>query len=376
MLSFYKKYYRTAFDIALIVLTVYLFMLAFSFLYKIAAPIFLSFVIYAMIEPLAAFLHRRGMKKAIASAIATIVFVLTIITLLVLAGIVFAAQITILANRLPDYFMIAQREFLNFIEWAQEQSNLVPQELTDKAADYSSKLAEFASTIGTAVLMWFVATVSSVSTFIVNFVIGIILAYFLSSEIEFWKKFSREKVPRTFKTAFFFLRDNVFKGIVTYLKAQAKLVSITFLVIWLALLALGVDNSFSIAVLSAIFDVLPLLGVPLVFIPWIAYLLITGQTTMAIILTALLLVVMITRQVLEPKITGNSLGVSGFTMLSFMIISLSLFGVAGLILSPILIILLKALLDQGYLQKWIRMPVDEFDGPANPPAPPQSPAPN
>ena len=63
MRSFYKKYYKTAFDIALMVLTVYLFMLAFSFLYKIATPVFLAFVIFAVIEPLAKFLHRKGMKK-------------------------------------------------------------------------------------------------------------------------------------------------------------------------------------------------------------------------------------------------------------------------------------------------------------------------
>jgi predicted PurR-regulated permease PerM len=65
--------------------------------------------------------------------------------------------------------------------------------------------------------------------------------------------------------------------------------------------------------------------------------------------------------VLEPKITGNTLGVSAFTMLSFMIVSLSLFGVAGLILSPVLIILLKALMDQGYLRRWIRLPKEEFE---------------
>jgi predicted PurR-regulated permease PerM len=72
----------------------------------------------------------------------------------------------------------------------------------------------------------------------------------------------------------------------------------------------------------------------------------------------LLGLVILVRQILEPKITGDTLGVSSFTMLSAMIISLSIFGVSGLILSPILIILLKALYDQGYLSRWIRLPED------------------
>ena len=40
MLSFYRKYWRTAFDIALIILTVWLIMYLFSYLYRIATPIF------------------------------------------------------------------------------------------------------------------------------------------------------------------------------------------------------------------------------------------------------------------------------------------------------------------------------------------------
>ncbi len=79
---------------------------------------------------------------------------------------------------------------------------------------------------------------------------------------------------------------------------------------------------------------------------------------MAIELSILLVVVVLVRQILEPKITGDSLGVSAFTMLSAMIVYLSLFGISGLILSPILIILLKALHEQGYLKRWIRLPED------------------
>jgi predicted PurR-regulated permease PerM len=83
-----------------------------------------------------------------------------------------------------------------------------------------------------------------------------------------------------------------------------------------------------------------------------------GQSTLAIELSILLALVIIVRQILEPKITGDTLGVSAFTMLAAMIISLSLFGISGMILSPILIILLKALHEQGHLKSWIRLPED------------------
>lgn len=142
------------------------------------------------------------------------------------------------------------------------------------------------------------------------------------------------------------------------------MISITFIVILIALVSLGVDNAFVISVIAAILDILPLLGVSALFIPWIIYLFIVGQVSLAIWLTVLLVVVTLTRQILEPKITGDSLGVSAFTMLAFMIISLSIFGIAGVILSPILVILLKSLYDQGYFHRWVHAPIGEYDTPS------------
>jgi len=77
-------------------------------------------------------------------------------------------------------------------------------------------------------------------------------------------------------------------------------------------------------------------------------------------------VVLLMRQILEPKITGGSIGVSAYTMLVCMLVSLSLFGVAGVILSPVIVILIKQLHAQGYLRRWIRPPLDYDDPPDGP----------
>ncbi|WP_019536959.1 sporulation integral membrane protein YtvI [Paenibacillus ginsengihumi] len=364
MLSFYRKYYKTAFDIALIVLTVYLFMLAFSYVYKIATPIFFAFVIFMIIEPFAKFLHRRGVNKSIASAISAVLFVLIILGVITMGGVIFTAQIMNLIGKLPDYTDLLEKQIALRSDELRSLIGSLPPLPEDVMAQiktylngFAGKLTAWASSFLTGTL----TAISSFSSFVVNFAIGLILAYFLSIEIDTWKRVADEKTPNTFKNAFYFLRDNVLKGIVTYIKAQAKLISLTFIVIFAALLALGVDNAFSIALLAGVLDVLPLLGVSTLFIPWIVYLFIVGKISLAVWLTVLLVVVIGTRQILEPKITGDSLGVSAFTMLAFMIISLSLFGVAGLILSPILIILIKALYMQGYLKRWIRMPEEEYE---------------
>jgi sporulation integral membrane protein YtvI len=358
MLSFYKKYYKTVFDIALIVLTIYIFMYLFSYLYRIATPIFLSFLIFAAIEPLARLLHRRGLKKSLASAISILLFILIILGALVGIGIVFTNQISSLSDKIPIYADILQQQIALTADYLHTKWNALPAGVADKSKEYAGTFTKFGGTIASGFFLWLTGWLTSFTSFIVNFTIGIILAYFLSTEIEAWKKMTTDNTPQTFKKAFFFLKENVFIGILGYIKAQLKMVSITFIVILIALFIFGVDNAFSIALLAGVFDLLPLLGVSTVFIPWIIYLFAVGQSTLAIELSILLALVIIVRQILEPKITGDTLGVSAFTMLSAMIISLSLFGISGLILSPILIILLKALHEQGHLKRWIRLPED------------------
>jgi sporulation integral membrane protein YtvI len=357
MLSLYQKYWRTAFDIGIIVLTIWLTMYVFSYLYNLATPVFLSFLVFWCIEPLAKRLNRWGFPKSIASGISVMLFILVILAIFIGLGFIFTQQIIQISQDLPKY----QEQVTSIIGNMQGRIAALPPDIESKLNDamifVTNQGAKWAGTF----LTWLAGMLTSFSSFVLNFSIAIILAYFLSLEIETWKKLSSERSPKTLKVAFEFLRNNVFKGIGAYLKAQGKLISITFAVIFITLLILGVKNAFSIALLAGVFDVLPLLGVNTLFIPWIVYLFITGETKLAICLTVLLLIVTLTRQILEPRITGQTVGVSAFTMLAFMMISLSLFGVAGLILAPILMILLKALYDQGYFNTWIRYPRDEFN---------------
>ncbi|MEC0202419.1 AI-2E family transporter [Paenibacillus lautus] len=362
MLPLYKKYWRTAFDIGLIVLTVYLIMFIFSKLYQIAAPVFLSFLVFLIIEPFSKFLHRRGLPKPFAAAISVLLFLLVILGILFGAGALIVSQFMNLQDNLPGYTKTIQKHFSESLLFLQSKLDALPPDLTDRLNGYFQDITTFAQGAAESFFHYVVGFMGSFSSFIANFGVAIILAFFLSIEIGSWRRIAKDKTPKTIKTAFVFLKENVFKAIGSYLKAQMKLVSITFVIVYIGLLILGTGNSLSVALICAVFDVLPLLGVPVILIPWITYLFIVGNTGLAIGLIVLLAVVVISRQLLEPKITGNSIGVSSaFLMLSFMMISLSIFGVAGLILAPILLILIKELLTQGYLKQWIRLPSEEFD---------------
>lgn len=287
-------------------------MLLFSYIYRIAAPIFLAFIIFLIIEPLARLLHRRGLKKPMASAFSTLIFVLLVLAVLVGLGVIVASQILALKEIIPRYTALLQEQINYRIpdlqnRWASLPPDLV-QQIKDYFASFTDNLSKIATYLLGAIYGFLTSFSGAIFSFAANFVIGIVLAYFLSTEIDFWKRSAAENTPRTFKTAYYFVKHNVLRGIIGYIKAQLKLVSITFAIVLAGLIILGVGNAFSLALLSAFFfDILPLLGVPVIFVPWIVYLFIVGNTNMAVSLLVLLAVAMGTRQILEPKITGDTL---------------------------------------------------------------------
>lgn len=361
MLSFYQKYGRTIFDILLIVVTVYLFMYLFSSFYNVAKPVIFALVIYLLVEPFAKFLHRKGIKKVVATTLSMIFFVIILLLIIILLGAIIVNQVIDLADNLPKYIEFLQVEVVSWF-------NIISEEIGGISPDLIQTITESLTGIATNLAVYlqdfFLALVESVTSFsslVVNFVLGIILAFFLSLEINDWERFAKEKVPKTFRNAYVFLKENVIKGIVIYLKSQMKLISITFILVLIGLFLIGIDSAITIALIAAVLDLIPLLGISVLFIPWIVYQLIVGSYSTAIFLSIVYVVVAVVRQLLEPKITGQSLGVSAFTMLAVALISLSIFGVAGVILSPILLILIKALIDQGYLKRWIHIPEGEFD---------------
>lgn len=361
MLPLYKKYWRTFFDLGLLVLTVYLVMLTFSKLYQLAAPVFLSFFVFLLIEPLARFLNRKGMAKPFASAISVLLFLTLLLGILFGAGLLITTQVLQFQSNLPQYTYVVQQNFAEFTTYLQHKIQTLPPDMADQINGYFENATNTLSRWLIVFFNYMIGILGSFSSFMANFGIAIILAFFLSMEIKDWRKIAHDKMPKTFKSAYSFLQGNVFKAIGSYMKAQLILISITFIIVLVGLFILRTGNQITMALICAVFDILPLLGVSTILIPWIIYLFIIGNTSLAVGMIVLLAVVLVVRQLLEPKITGNSIGVSSaFLMLSFMILSTSAFGIAGLILSPILLILIKELLQQGYLQRWIFLPQGEF----------------
>ena len=118
-------------------------------------------------------------------------------------------------------------------------------------------------------------------------------------------------------------------------KAQLILFGVNFVVVTVGMLVAGMKWwSPLIAVGVSIFDLLPVIGSGVVFVPWAIIALIAKNTPMAITVGATYIVMVVLRMILDPIITGKSVGLPPLITLLASIGGLVLFGAAGVIIGP------------------------------------------
>ena len=140
------------------------------------------------------------------------------------------------------------------------------------------------------------------------------------------------------------------KGVaVRYLRAYCLLWLLTLCQLFLGFAILRVKYAFLLALVVSFVDLLPILGVGTVLIPWSVVLLVQQRYGMAIGLLVLYLVVAVLRQVLEPKLVGKSLGISPLLALFATYAGWQLLGFWGMLLAPFVAMIVKAMAEQRLL---------------------------
>lgn len=167
--------------------------------------------------------------------------------------------------------------------------------------------------------------------------------FFISKD---WDRFSAigsrlvpEKAKTSGKTVFVDLK----KALFGFLKAQLTLISITTVIILIGLLILRVDYAITIALITGIVDIIPYLGTGLIFVPWIIYQVIAGDMALAIGLGILYILVLVQRQVMEPKILSSNIGIDPLATLIALFVGFKLIGFIGLIVGPVTLVIISTL---------------------------------
>lgn len=131
-----------------------------------------------------------------------------------------------------------------------------------------------------------------------------------------------------------------------YLRAYLLLLLLTFCQLFLGLSLLRVEYAFLLSLLIALVDLLPILGVGTVLVPWAMVALLRHDPYRGIGLLVLYLIMTVLRQVLEPRLLGKSLGLPPLLTLFATWVGWQLLGVFGMVIAPFAALLIKLLVGQ------------------------------
>jgi sporulation integral membrane protein YtvI len=131
------------------------------------------------------------------------------------------------------------------------------------------------------------------------------------------------------------IKENLHSYLGGYIKAQLIIMSIAFVIIFTGLSILKVEYALLIAVTIAVFDALPFFGSGGVLVPWAIINFIGADVKTGVGLLVIYLSILLTRQLIEPKIVSQNIGMHPIITLMSMYIGYRTFSIGGLILGPI-----------------------------------------
>lgn len=195
--------------------------------------------------------------------------------------------------------------------------------------------------------------VTGVPKLFVGTVTTVIAAYMTSAALPQVKDWLCRHLPASWQEGLRRVRDRsraVFGG---WCRAQAKLILLVFAILTLGLWILGVEFPLLFGGLIAVLDALPILGTGTVLIPWALLSFLRDSSGLGFGLLALYAVTAAARSVLEPHLVGRQLGLPPLATLMAFYIGYRLFGVAGMVLSPLAAVLVWQLCGKDRLSQGV-----------------------
>jgi len=321
---------------------------------KFVLPVVLPFLLGALIALASEPAVRLGvgqlkLPRWLASGLGVCATLVLLITVLWLAGALAVRELTELASRAPDLQQTARQgmtllqDFL--INIAQRTPDgvrlLLERTVLDFFGSGNALLTQVTARLPRVfgnVLSWLPDGALGLGT-------GLLAGFMISARLPRIKAFLGEKLPKRWYETYLPALRRLRYAIGGWLKAQLKLMGLTYVIVTVGLLVLGVPYAPVWAVAVALVDAVPMLGTGTVLLPWALVALLQGNALRALGLAGVYAVAMICRTVLEPRLVGKQLGLDPLVTLLFFYVGYRFWGFAGMLLAPILAAAVKSLTD-------------------------------
>lgn len=319
-------------------------------------PLLLAILISTAMEPLVRMLsgtNRSGEKVrgGLPRKVAVLLVMLIVFTLLITVGFFIiqgvVSELISLAESLPAKIPQWMESLDQLGQQISAQFPIISTEnLVSIIQSLSGHLTESITTIAASA----VSFVTQMPAIILFIVFTIMSTYFFSvSRFSIMRNLKRQ-LPQSWQETAQHLYGTLAKALFGWLKAQFIILCCMFLVMFIGFTILNVHYALLIALGIAVMDALPILGSGLVMIPWIGYQLFFGSLPMGIGLALIYVLLIFTRQSIEPRVVGGQFGLPPLWTMCAMYAGFRLFGFIGLFLGPLTLLLMYNVAKM-YLQK-------------------------
>lgn len=172
---------------------------------------------------------------------------------------------------------------------------------------------------------------------------GILAGFMISVRLPDLRQLLSRKLPAHWRERYLPALKKLRRTLGAWIKAQLKLMGITYAIVTAGLFLSGVSFAPVWALAVALVDAVPILGTGTVLIPWAVIALLQGRSLQAVGLLSAWAAAMLTRTALEPRLVGRQLGLDPLVTLIFFYVGYKLFGVLGMLFAPMLAAAAKSL---------------------------------
>jgi sporulation integral membrane protein YtvI len=310
-------------------------------------PFVIGWIISCIANPLVVFLER---KLKIRRKAGTVVVILGTIAAVVGIGyglvVLLFKQIIGFIGDIPDMWNTLRSDFDNLGKILTQYIDIKNPKLTETLNEFGNAIgdaiASIPSNIDFANFEGMGNMVGSIANIVISTIMCILSAYCFIADREWMHNFVDKYLPKSISQKYDIFVSSLRRAVGGYFKAQLRIEIWMYILLLVGLMILNVRYAFLIALLMAFLDFLPFFGTGIVLVPWAVITLIGGNYIRAIGFIVIWGVGQFFRQLIQPKIMGDSIGVEPIPTLFLLFAGYRIAGVVGMLIAvPIGIIVIN-----------------------------------
>ncbi len=322
-------------------------------------PFVIAYFLSIALEPLIRLLSEKmHLPRPIAAGVSTVLALIVVGGLLSWLVWQLWMQIIELADKWPELYE-ASRTYLEttFAGWSGFYDSMSPQ--VQSYIDYGlaearSGLTSLISPVANRLVSFARGLVAGVPSTIIFVIVTFLACNFMCADRKKMRAlFAHVFGVKTLQRVSQIWRD-LKAALGGYVKAQLAIMCVSFVILLIGFSIAGAPFTLLFAFVVAFLDALPVFGSGLVLIPWTLISLLQQNYLTMTICIVMYVTIIVTRQILEPRILGKQIGVPPLLTLMSMYIGLKTIGIFGMVIGPVLVLIIKNLYVGGVFEHMLK----------------------